>query len=353
MKGGGTVIDAQAARNILSVALIAPIMLGLAGSALWLLRHGWAALLPPPLRDRFVRWGFIEIILTLALVVLLPGGLFLLLRPAGFFRAVYGEDPSTSEPTGNLLLHRAALWVSDLAIPILIVLTLALMRLVSGTRLRHFGFRWRRVAAAVTAGFVAWLLVAPLVFGLHLAVVEFQKRALHWPPSEHPIQQLLQADLMPAEYLLLVLQAVILAPVWEEFLFRGLLLPRLAKHEWGGHAGWAAAGLLAALPLILKGFTWQTAAPLLFALAAWIGGAAVTAGETGPYWKWRAILGSATLFAMVHAEAWPAPIPLLPLAVALGWLAYRTRGLVAPIVLHALFNSVSTLLLLRGWVNAV
>src|SRR5260370_1321744 len=180
MKGGGAVIDAQAARNILSVALVVAIALGLAGSALWLLRHGWAALLPPPLRDRFVRWGFIEIILTFALVVLVPSGLFLILRSAGFFRAVYGADPSTSEANGNLLLHRAALWASDLAIPILVVLTLALMRIVSGTRLRHCGFRRREAPTALTAGVVGWLLVAPLVFWLQLRVVGIQQRGRPW-----------------------------------------------------------------------------------------------------------------------------------------------------------------------------
>ena len=60
----------------------------------------------------------------------------------------------------------------------------------------------------------------------------------------------------------------------------------------------------------------------------------------------RGWYGTAVLFAAVHSGVWPSPIPLLPLALALGWLAYRTQSLTAPFVLHGLFNAVTALALL-------
>ena len=61
---------------------------------------------------------------------------------------------------------------------------------------------------------------------------------------------------------------------------------------------------------------------------------------------WPAIVTSSLLFSVMHLDAWPAPIPLFVLSLFLGYLAYRTTSLVAPIVLHATFNGVSMLILL-------
>jgi membrane protease YdiL (CAAX protease family) len=62
----------------------------------------------------------------------------------------------------------------------------------------------------------------------------------------------------------------------------------------------------------------------------------------------RAIWASAALFAAVHSHVWPSPVPLVVLAVGLGYLYLRTRSLVGPIVVHAMFNAVSALYLVLG-----
>jgi membrane protease YdiL (CAAX protease family) len=54
----------------------------------------------------------------------------------------------------------------------------------------------------------------------------------------------------------------------------------------------------------------------------------------------RAIIGTSLLFANFHANVWPTPIPLFLLALGLGWLAFRTQGVVAPIIMHMLFNAI-------------
>jgi Type II CAAX prenyl endopeptidase Rce1-like len=59
--------------------------------------------------------------------------------------------------------------------------------------------------------------------------------------------------------------------------------------------------------------------------------------------EFRAIYGTALLFAMFHVSVWPTPIPLFVLALGLGYLAHRTQSIVGPIVLHVLFNAVAFL----------
>jgi membrane protease YdiL (CAAX protease family) len=55
----------------------------------------------------------------------------------------------------------------------------------------------------------------------------------------------------------------------------------------------------------------------------------------------RAVYATALFFGMMHADVWPSPVPLFVLALGLGWLAFRTQNLVAPIVTHGLFNAVA------------
>jgi len=50
-------------------------------------------------------------------------------------------------------------------------------------------------------------------------------------------------------------------------------------------------------------------------------------------------------FAALHAPQWPAPIPLFLLALGLGVVHQRTGSLIAPICMHAIFNGFSTLML--------
>ena len=56
----------------------------------------------------------------------------------------------------------------------------------------------------------------------------------------------------------------------------------------------------------------------------------------------------AALFAAFHAHVWPSPVPLVVLAVGLGYLYLRTRSLVGPVVVHGMFNAVSAVYLLLG-----
>jgi hypothetical protein len=59
-----------------------------------------------------------------------------------------------------------------------------------------------------------------------------------------------------------------------------------------------------------------------------------------------AIYATSVLFAAAHTFAWPTPVSLFVLALGLGYLTYRTRSIIGSILLHALFNSISVVILL-------
>jgi membrane protease YdiL (CAAX protease family) len=54
-----------------------------------------------------------------------------------------------------------------------------------------------------------------------------------------------------------------------------------------------------------------------------------------------ALYANAMLFALFHSSVWPSPVPLFFLGFGLAWLAQRSQSLYAPVVAHALFNSVA------------
>jgi hypothetical protein len=56
---------------------------------------------------------------------------------------------------------------------------------------------------------------------------------------------------------------------------------------------------------------------------------------------WSGIFAASVLFAFVHTAVWPTPIPLLVLALGLGWLASRWRNLAGPMLVHSLTNTVA------------
>src|SRR5262249_23197500 len=92
---------------------------------------------------------------------------------------------------------------------------------------------------------------------------------------------------------------------------------------------------------LLEGFS-----PALFVLAMIPGYTLIERAM----WPWfpipnvaRGVYATSLFFSMLHVTVWPSPIPLFPLAIALGFLAYRTQSLVGSITLHSLFNAIATL----------
>ena len=133
------------------------------------------------------------------------------------------------------------------------------------------------------------LVLAPL-----LAVAALLNRIV---PYQHPIIDYLNQHSDPLAIAVVVVAAIVVAPIAEEFLFRR----------------------------VLQG--WLETVPLPFGPAAAIGLASLA-------------------FAAAHAGHGLAWLPLLALGIVLGVLVRQTGSIVPAILLHALFNAVSVGLLL-------
>ncbi len=157
-----------------------------------------------------------------------------------------------------------------------------------------FGAPGRRVAGSVLAGGLALLGVMPLIIAYNVSA----QLLMHWwdvTPQVQDVTRIISgASGVWAKAYFFVL-AVVVAPVVEEVLFRGMLLPALAR----------LVGVRPALVVV------------------------------------------AVLFALVHGLYLPSAIIFFILSIAFS-LAYIHRGtLVTPVVMHAAFNALTMIVLLR------
>lgn len=190
---------------------------------------------------------------------------------------------------------------------------------------------WARSARLGAAGFLAVVVPTYVVHFSALAVAEW----LGQTPQDHPMSAGPQLALggWPAYAVALCLAA----PCVEELVCRGIVAPWAAGRAANALAVFGVAALL--------GYAvGDQFGPAAVALVAAAGCAAVALSALPgrlPRRTLTGVLASAALFAALHANVWPTPVPLLVLACALGWVAARSGGLVAPAVLHMLFNAVA------------
>lgn len=143
-------------------------------------------------------------------------------------------------------------------------------------------------------GCFAFLAVMPWALAIKTVAVQLSDKA---DVVVHPIIQLLQSGGSSWLWVLSGMAVLVSAPLWEEFVFRQLL------------QGWGEAREQELRER--RGFAWANGTISLCL--------------------------TAVLFAFVHAS-WPDPLPLLPVAIGLGWLRLKTQGLVASMTMHFLVN---------------
>ncbi|MBI1918619.1 MAG: CPBP family intramembrane metalloprotease [Planctomycetes bacterium] len=304
----------------------------------------WVAVrrLLPPRRCRAVPWTGLELVAALFLIYFFWVPLFYsVVLETGLGERLYGPDVvalvkvGKDDPDSKLAQTRVGMLVTVIAFPFQVLTILLLLGFGSGTRPYQLGLTANRAGDNVLLGFLAWLVLTPLVLALFGLVRWVLTHLTPGGVSDHPFTQVGEDGLLTAgELALMVFAAIVAAPVLEELIFRGLLQRWLSRRWWGGHVAMGAA-LLVALPYKSS----QSIAPALFVLALVPGYMWAFGKGCSP--SAAAVCGTSLLFAAVHSFAWPSPVALFVLALGLGWLAERTQSLVGPIVLHALFNGVA------------
>jgi membrane protease YdiL (CAAX protease family) len=294
------------------------------------------------------------------------------LSSAGFFRRLYGDGFPGDWPDASANTIRY-LWAATFAFPIQAALIVWIVRIQGGTT----GLSARGWERNFVAGYLTWLMVTPAAF----CVFALANLANAWltgqPPDKHPLTALGDSG-GSREWTLFVVQTVFLAPILEELLFRGILLPWIAQsrrpapeapfalpparrplavmavativalvlHVDDVRAAWLAGNRYGAAAHLTPTLFFLALIPFLYLLPRM--GRLRRHLRIRSSQHVRAILASSALFAAVHAHVWPSPVPLVVLAVGLGYLYLRTRSLVGPIVVHGMFNAVSALYLLLG-----
>jgi membrane protease YdiL (CAAX protease family) len=154
-----------------------------------------------------------------------------------------------------------------------------------------FGFAGPGQGRALLLGVLVALIFLPIGWGLQMASAQVMTQIQIKPVAQQAIQALQTAEVWPDRIYLGVV-AILLAPVAEEMLFRGILYPAIKQ---------------AGFPRV-------------------------------------ALWGTALLFAATHHNA-ATFLPLALLAVALALLYEKTNNLLAPITAHSLFNAMNFLVL--------
>jgi membrane protease YdiL (CAAX protease family) len=307
----------------------------------------------PARTPRYVPWGIGSVVLSiltwLGLQILVPTCYFVFVhpRPAVAVPVVARVELSPGEQMGLSAVGNAFVLI---LIPFLLILTCK-------ARPRDFGFVAKNLPKQIVQGFLAYFLIAPIVIVVMLCSL------LIWNKTNHPLEEAIKRDHTPGMLVVLVLAGVVLAPLAEELIFRGVLLGWLTRMVLGRPK-----------KSTIDDFSGEPELSSLLEpdLTAEPGFAEVLDHDPdNPYAPPRAPIalqettevsvemsGSKTfllilsnvvisvVFAGLHASVWPTPVPIFFLSLGLGFLYQRTGSLVPSTALHMTFNGVSTLLML-------
>ena len=209
--------------------------------------------------------------------------------------------------TGQLICLLLQRWVSEATMDenflrfTISTLTFQGAALLLITRfLQWHQMRWRDfllgreqpLSKIIVTGLGVGLLVVPLTLAMGQISTELI-RAVQLPAEEQMAVKVIEKAVEPAKRVWFMLAAVVLVPMAEETLFRGIMYPFLKEH----------IGI------------------------------------------WAAVAITSTLFAAIHVNV-VIFIPLVFLAFVLTWLYERTDSLLTPILTHAVFNGTNLIMLL-------
>ena len=202
---------------------------------------------------------------------------------------------------------------------VVIAVIVFLVRAGFARRLKGFGLNIRTIGKDFFAAFVNLLSVWPLMMAAMTLTIFFGK-LIYGPEYQIPQHQQLEMIKAYPQLQLRILTfvvAVVIAPVLEEMMFRGLIQTVIRS-------------ILESRNSTLPSFCSSRPVP----------------AQSGIRNRaWLSILISSGLFSMVHGNVphWPA---LFVLGVCLGYAYEKSGSLFRPIFIHAFFNAVSIMFVL-------
>jgi membrane protease YdiL (CAAX protease family) len=213
----------------------------------------------------------------------------------------------------------------------LCIAVVVLTRRVQATT-ADLGFVKSKAPFDVICGTIAFAAIVPIVYAVQIVT-----QALI-APYEHPLITAVEHHRQPMIWIVVTLSAVIVAPLTEEFFFRGLLQGWLEKIE---------------LAYCEKNGFGEKVATV--ASSASESTATLPAGSANSPRVRRGLLNlplgtlpifySSMLFALTHLGQGAAQIPLFVLALAMGFLYQRTHRLLPSVTVHFLLNAITMAML--------
>ncbi len=301
----------------------------------------WSHRLPlvPRELDRTVPWGLADVMVAVVLLFVL----------STLAIVVVNQRFGVTKPTPP---EELALPYYQWRIPALAFASLATLAAASILiKLRHGQFPFTRASHSaathvlhtfwydVRLGTAAFLVLAPPIYGLQLLLVQ-------WYESKHPIVEILLQHRDPGLILACVFSTVLVAPVFEEFLFRGLLQGWLEKLV--AHAAWPTNAVEPKSPTGEAPGQGREAGDTSGTTEAIVLGQADPIDRLAPYLP---VVASSSIFAALHVSHGPDWVPLFFLALGLGYLFRQTHRLLPGIIVHLLLNAVSMAMLLFELLN--
>ncbi len=191
---------------------------------------------------------------------------------------------------------------------------------------RELGFAPSQFIPGLLGGILGLLVVLPIMLWW-MMFLEWFYNVIHLQhPNEHDLLRVIKSAPPGAAKVAIIIGATVVAPVFEEFVFRGHLQTLLVR-------------LFTERRATAPGF------PLSPELASSEAMTSVLEVNRSPSRYWMAIVLSSIVFALIHPP-WMAPA-IFVLSLCLGYLYQRTGLLWATIVLHSLFNIYNTVVFLH------
>jgi membrane protease YdiL (CAAX protease family) len=294
----------------------------LAGVALWWraarrLLAGQPLVAPEP--GRPPPWGLFDLLVALLLHLL---AIFLAARCMKWQFGIdleRGADQLELDQRAWLMLASAVAYLAAC------LLTLAWLFVRHRIGAAELGLARKRLAHDVVTGGAAFVMLAPVVYGIQWLLVKLIE-------SEHPLLELVKEQPSVRLFAITGFAAVVVAPVAEEFFYRLLLQGWLERTASDGDDPWTV--LAGGHPPVPATLAEDPASVSRSASAAWRR-------------RWPIVV-SALVFAMMHYSHGPDPVPLFVLALGLGYLYQQTRRIVPCVVVHFCLNAFTLVMLLVG-----